>query len=91
MSDIPTPPTPSNPIPSVDGVVASAGKDMALKLFDLNMNGTPDYREPWFWRTILGAGAWFIKAFAGQHTKAYLLAHKYQTDVKPLLEGKIVP
>lgn len=66
--------------------VGTAGKAPVALIVDLNANGIEDYREPWFWKTVLNASAWFARSFAPSYTMAYRIAEDYQAKVKPELE-----
>jgi hypothetical protein len=61
-----------------------APADKPPHLMDLNRNGIPDYREPWFWRGLWRAVSWAVRTFASPDTLAFRAvqhAERFREDV----------
>ena len=53
-------------------------------LLDLNRNGIPDYREPWFWGGVWRGVSWLVRTFASPKTLAFQAvqhAERFRADV----------
>jgi hypothetical protein len=88
MSDDTRPAEPKPPTvigPAASGVAKAGTAPVALVL-DLNANNVPDYKEPFFWRGVLGVFSWFAGTFAAPHTIAGKLAREYRDKVVPELQ-----